>query len=58
MIADALNADKVRAKKGGRWYARTLKNILENSIYGRIDDASTGRLLMADEDSSRARRAV
>jgi DNA invertase Pin-like site-specific DNA recombinase len=58
MIADALNADKVPAKKGGRWYARTLKNILENSIYRRIDDAPTGRLLMADEESSVVRRAV
>jgi DNA invertase Pin-like site-specific DNA recombinase len=58
MIADALNADRVPAKKGGLWYARTLKNILENNIYGRIDDASTGRMLMPDEDSSMARRAV
>jgi DNA invertase Pin-like site-specific DNA recombinase len=58
MIADALNADRVPAKKGGRWYARTLKNILENSIYGRIDDASRGRMLMSDEGNSMARRAV
>jgi site-specific DNA recombinase len=58
MIADALNADKVPAKKGGRWYARTLKNILENSIYRRIDDGATERMLMPGEYSSVVRRAV
>lgn len=34
MIADALNGDKVPAKNGGKWYARTIKNILENNLYG------------------------
>lgn len=38
MIADALNADGVLAKKGGKWYARTVKNILENSVYRKVVD--------------------
>ena len=33
MIADAFNSDHVRGKNGGRWYGRTVKNILENSVY-------------------------
>jgi DNA invertase Pin-like site-specific DNA recombinase len=33
MIADALNGDHVRGKNGGKWYGRTVKNILENSLF-------------------------
>jgi hypothetical protein len=33
MIADAFNSDNVRGKNGGKWYGRTVKNILENSVY-------------------------
>ena len=33
MIADAFNGDRVRGKNGGKWYGRTVKNILENSLY-------------------------
>jgi hypothetical protein len=33
MIADAFNGDRVPGKNGGRWYGRTVKNILENSVY-------------------------
>lgn len=33
MIADAFNADHIPGKNGGRWYGRTVKNILENSVY-------------------------
>jgi DNA invertase Pin-like site-specific DNA recombinase len=39
MIADALNSDKVRTKNGGTWYARTIKNILESTIYGKLAEA-------------------
>jgi DNA invertase Pin-like site-specific DNA recombinase len=37
MIADALNSDKVPSKNGKNWYARTVKNILDNSIYEKAD---------------------
>jgi DNA invertase Pin-like site-specific DNA recombinase len=33
MIADAFNADHIPGKNGGKWYGRTVKNILENSVY-------------------------
>jgi len=33
MIAEALNSDNVSTKNSARWYARTVKNILESSIY-------------------------
>jgi len=33
MIADAFNADHIPGKNGGKWYGRTVKNILENSLY-------------------------
>lgn len=33
MIADALDKDGVSTKNGGKWHARTIKNILENDIY-------------------------
>ena len=33
MIADAFNADHIPGKNGGRWYGRTVKNILENSLH-------------------------
>jgi hypothetical protein len=36
MIADAFNGDKVPGKNGGKWYARTVKNILDNSLYEKI----------------------
>jgi DNA invertase Pin-like site-specific DNA recombinase len=35
MIADAFNGDRVPGKNGGKWYARTVKNVLENSLYRR-----------------------
>jgi DNA invertase Pin-like site-specific DNA recombinase len=38
MIADAFNADSVPTKNGRRWYARTVKNILENAIYRKLTD--------------------
>jgi DNA invertase Pin-like site-specific DNA recombinase len=37
MIADAFNGDNVRGKNGGKWYGRTVKNILENSVYENIE---------------------
>jgi DNA invertase Pin-like site-specific DNA recombinase len=33
MIADALNEDHVPTKIRGRWYARTVKNLLDTDIY-------------------------
>lgn len=36
MIADAFNGDRVPGKNGGKWYARTVKNILDNSLYQTI----------------------
>jgi DNA invertase Pin-like site-specific DNA recombinase len=36
MISDAFNGDRVPAKNGGKWYARTIKNILDNSLYGKM----------------------
>lgn len=33
MIADAFNADHIPGKNGGKWYGRTVKNILENSLF-------------------------
>jgi DNA invertase Pin-like site-specific DNA recombinase len=38
MIADAFNSDNVRGKNGGKWYARTVKNVLENSVYQSIGE--------------------
>ncbi|SRR5579885_2219867 len=38
MIADAFNSDNVRGKNGGKWYGRTVKNILENSVYQSIGE--------------------
>ncbi len=38
MIANALNADSVPTKNGGRWYGRTVMNILENAIYRKPTD--------------------
>jgi DNA-binding transcriptional MerR regulator len=32
-IADQLNAAGVLTKKGGKWYASTVKYILENNLY-------------------------
>ncbi len=36
MIADAFNGDHLPGKNGGKWYARTVKNILENSLHSTI----------------------
>jgi DNA invertase Pin-like site-specific DNA recombinase len=36
MIADAFNGDRVPGKNGGKWYARTVKNILDNTLYQTI----------------------
>ena len=33
MIADAFNTDHIPGKNGGKWYGRTVKNILENSLF-------------------------
>ena len=33
MIADAFNGDHIPGKNGGKWYGRTVKNVLENSLY-------------------------
>jgi DNA invertase Pin-like site-specific DNA recombinase len=40
MIAHALNSDRIPPKKGNgaRWHARTIQNILENSIYHKEAD--------------------
>lgn len=40
MIADAFNGDQVPGKNGGKWYARTVKNILENTLYQTIGEAA------------------
>jgi DNA invertase Pin-like site-specific DNA recombinase len=38
MIAESLNADRVPTKNGARWHGRTVKNILENSVYRKLAD--------------------
>ena len=38
MIADAFNADHIPGKNGGKWYGRTVKNILENSLFQTVAD--------------------
>lgn len=35
-IADFLNLEGVSTKNGGKWYASTIKNICENSIYSSV----------------------
>ncbi len=42
MIADAFNCDNVPGKNGGRWYARTVKNVLENSVYQTVGAGERG----------------
>ena len=42
MIADAFNGDNVRGKNGGKWYGRTVKNILENSLYQTVGASELG----------------
>ena len=37
MIATALNEDHVPTKLNGRWYARTIKNILDSDIYDHFE---------------------
>jgi hypothetical protein len=32
-IADALNEDRIPTKLHGRWHARTVKNILDSSLF-------------------------
>ena len=44
MIADAFNSDHVRGKNGGRWYGRTVKNILENSVYQSVGAVAGERM--------------
>ena len=34
-IAKFLNSQRLRAKRGGRWYAETIKCICENPLYER-----------------------
>jgi DNA invertase Pin-like site-specific DNA recombinase len=41
MIATALSEDHVPTKLGGRWYARTVKNILDSDIYDMVDATRT-----------------
>ena len=42
MIADAFNTDHIPGKNGGRWYGRTVKNILENSLYQSVGAGERG----------------
>lgn len=42
MIADAFNSDRIPGKNGGRWYGRTIKNILENSVYQTVGAGERG----------------
>jgi DNA invertase Pin-like site-specific DNA recombinase len=44
MIADAFNNDNVRGKNGGKWYGRTVKNILENSVYQSVGAVAGERM--------------
>ena len=41
-IAKFLNAQRLRAKRGGRWYAETIKVICENPLYKR--DSKAGKV--------------
>ena len=43
-IAKFLNAQRLRAKRGGRWYAETIKSICENPLYKRIPSGKTGTI--------------
>ncbi|MFY9379474.1 MAG: recombinase family protein [Acutalibacteraceae bacterium] len=36
-IAETLNKRNVQTKKGGKWYASTVKNILENSLHEEVN---------------------
>jgi hypothetical protein len=36
MIADAFNGDHIPGKNGGKWYGRTVKNVLEKSVYENV----------------------
>jgi DNA invertase Pin-like site-specific DNA recombinase len=42
MIADAFNTDHIPGKNGGKWYGRTIKNILENSVYQTVGAGERG----------------
>jgi len=44
MIADAFNSDHIPGKNGGRWYGRTVKNILENSVYQSVGAVAGERM--------------
>ena len=37
-IARFLNSQRLRSKRGGRWYAETIKGICENSLYKRTSN--------------------
>ena len=43
-IAKFLNSQRLRAKRGGRWYAETVKVICENTLYERDSKAAKDRL--------------
>jgi len=43
-IAKFLNSQRLRAKRGGRWYAETIKGICENPLY---EGSSAGKKWMA-----------
>ena len=40
MIADAFNSDHIPGKNGGKWYGRTVKNILDNSLFETVGAVS------------------
>ena len=47
-IADALTAEHVPAKRGGRWHAETIRRIAANPVYAEVG-------LVTEEESARAR---
>jgi site-specific DNA recombinase len=44
-IAKYLNSQRLRAKRGGRWYAETIKGICENPLYERSTGGIKARFL-------------
>ena len=44
-IAKYLNSQRLRAKRGGRWYAETIKGICENPLYERFTGGIKARFL-------------
>lgn len=58
MIADALNKDKIPTKNGGKWWGKTVKNIVENGIYQKINDSSAHGELGEEQDHPLLKVAV